>query len=133
MLQDAYSGRLKLNGKEHGETLMAASNYATSLLTLKRFEEAKALLRETMPVAQRALGKGHRLTLKTRWNYAQALCRDGNATLADLREAVTTLEDADRIARRVLGSAHPITTGIEHDLRVIRAALPIREALSGRP
>ena len=84
-----------------------------------------------MPLAQRALGKGHRLTLKTRWNYAQALCRDNNATLNDLREAVTTLEDADRIARRVLGSAHPITTGIEHDLRVIRAALPLREALSG--
>ena len=50
----------------------------------------------------------------------------------DLREAATALEDADRIARRVLGSAHPITTGIEHDLRVIRAALPLREALSAR-
>ena len=32
--------------------------------------------------------------------------RDG-ATLDDLREAVTTLEDTERIARRVLGGAHP--------------------------
>ena len=35
------------------------------------------------------------------------------ATLDDYREAVTTLEDAERIARRVLGNAHPLTTGIE--------------------
>ena len=32
---------------------------------------------------------------------------DDAATLDDLREAVTTLEDAERIARRVLGGAHP--------------------------
>ena len=35
---------------------------------------------------------------------------DTGATLDDLREAVTTLEDAERIARRVLGGAHPATT-----------------------
>ena len=113
------------------------SDYATSLLSLKRFEEAKSLLREATPVARRALGKGHRLTLKMRWNYAQTLCRDTSVTLDDLREAVTTLEDTEPIARRVLGSAHPITTGIEHDLRAIRDALHkmlrVRETLSGRP
>ena len=80
-----------------------------------------------MPLAQRALGKGHRLTLKTRWNYAQALCKDDGATLNDLHEAVTTLQDADRIARRVLGSAHPLTVGIEGALRKARPALRARE------
>ena len=45
------------------------------------------------------------------------------ATLDDLREAVTTLEDAERIARRVLGAAHPLTTGIEEQLQNVRAAL----------
>ena len=49
------------------------------------------------------------------------------ATLDDLREAVTTLEDAERIGRRVLGGANPITTGIEGNLRDARAALRARE------
>ena len=50
------------------------------------------------------------------------------ATLDDLREAVTTLEDTERIARRVLGGAHPVTKGIEHNLPNARAALHAREA-----
>ena len=125
MLQDVYSGRLEVNGKEHEETLRAANNYASTLNVLKRFEEAKALLRKTIPVARRVLGEGHRLTLKMRKNYAKALFRDPSATLDDLREAVTTLEDVGRIARRVFGGAHPLTMDIEENLR--RAALAARE------
>ena len=56
-----------------------------------------------------------------------ALCEDAGATLADLREAVTTLEDTERIARRVLGGAHPTTESIEDDLQGARAALGARE------
>ena len=48
-------------------------------------------------------------------------------TLDDLRKAVSTLEDAGRIARRVLGGAHPTTGGIEVALRDARAALRARE------
>ena len=48
-----------------------------------------------------------------------------NATRDDLREAVTTLEDAERTARRVLGGAHPTTTGIGVFLRNMRAALNV--------
>ena len=55
-------------------------------------------------------------------SYARTLKRDPGATLDDIREAVTTLEDAERIARRVLGGAHPITTAIEDDLREALAA-----------
>ena len=52
---------------------------------------------------------------------------DAGATLDDLREAVTTLEDVERITRRVLGGVHPITKGIETSLRNARAALRARE------
>ena len=52
---------------------------------------------------------------------------DDGATLDDLREAVTTVEGAGRIARRVLGGAHPLTTVIERDSRNMRAALLARE------
>ena len=62
-----------------------------------------------------------RLTLKMRANYALALYKDDGATLDDLREAVTTFEDAGRIARRVFGGAHPLTVGIEYHLRNTRA------------
>ena len=62
-----------------------------------------------------------------RWNYATALVLDSAATLDDLREAVTTLENTERIARRVLGSAHPLTTEVERELRKSRAALRARE------
>ena len=73
------------------------------------------------------LRPAHELTLTMRWIYAEALYKDPGATLDDLREAVTTLEDAKRIARRVLGSAHPTTAGIEKSLREARAALRARE------
>ena len=46
-----------------------------------------------------------------------ALYLDTGATLDDLREAVTTLEDTERTARRVLGGAHPLTKSIELALR----------------
>ena len=65
-----------------------------------------------------------------RMNYAEALGMDPAATLDDLREAVTTLEDIERIARRVLGGAHPTTEGIEDDLRNARVALRARETPS---
>ena len=106
---------------------MAANNYASSLDSLQRFEEAKALFRKTMPVARRVFGEGREVTLKMRWCYARVLYGDPGATLDDLREAVTTLEDAERISRRVFGGAHPTTVGIEDQLQDARAALRARE------
>ena len=121
-------------GEERFETLVAASNYASGLVIQERFKEAKALMRRTVPVARRNLGEEHRITLKIRWNYARSLYkpaergrRNAGATLDDLREAVETLAETEPIARRVLGSAHPDTEGIEDNLRHARAALAARE------
>ena len=106
---------------------LAANNYAAALNDLQRFEEAKALLRSTLPVAQRVLGESHDLTLTMRKISAAVLCNDPGATLDDMREAVTTLEESERVARRVYGGAHPLTSGIEHALRNARAELRARE------
>ena len=108
---------------------MAACNYALSLLDLQRFKEVKSLMRSTVPVARRVIGENDDTTLRMRWACAQALYLDASATLDDHREAVTTLEETVRIARRVLGSAHPITTSVECDLQKVRAALRVRETL----
>ena len=55
--------------------------------------------------------------------YARALFLEPAATLDDLREAVRTLEETTRIARRVLGGTHPLTEIIEATLRQARVIL----------
>ena len=50
-------------------------------------------------------------------NYARTLGGVG------AHEAVTILEKLAPTARRVLGGAHPVTEGIEDDLRYYRATL----------
>ena len=62
---------------------------------------------------------------------AEALYSDGGAALDDLREAVTTLEETERTARRVLGGAHPTTSAIEEPLQHARARLRAYETPSG--
>ena len=63
-----------------------------------------------------------------RWGYAEALCGDPNATLDDVREAVTTLEETTRTARRVLGASHPLLGITEPCLQEARRVLHVREA-----
>ena len=84
-----------------------------------------------MPAARRILGESDDLTLRMRWNYAEALYENPASTLDDLREAVTTVEDGARTARRVFGGAHPLTLDIERELRNARAALRARENAAG--
>ena len=57
----------------------------------------------------------------------ELLYKDASSTLDDLREAVTTLEEMERSARRVFGGAHPLTGDIENELRKSRATLRARE------
>ena len=128
MRRDVYSGYLTLNGEDYEQTLMAAVNYAGSLIDLERFEEAKALMCKTIPVARRVLGESDETTLAMRQVYTMALFGDDRATLDDLRESVTTIEESTRTARRVFGGAHPLTSDIEEYLQEARGALRAREA-----
>ena len=100
--------------------------YASSLIKLRRFEEAKSLLRKTMPVARRIIRDTDIMTLKLRLCYVHALHTDPAATLDDIREAVTTLEDVERIARRTFGGTHPFAVRIEGSLRAAREVLRLR-------
>ena len=119
MKRDVYSGRLRLNGEEDGATLAAACNYASTLHDLQHFEEAKSVICKMMPVARRTLGDSHLYTIQMRTQYARASFYPG-ATLDDLREAVTRLEETLRISRRVLGRAHPTTDWVETTLGTAR-------------
>jgi len=121
---------LKLKGEENSRSLQAADYYAKTLIRRELFEEAKALLRKIIPVARRVLGADYWLTLGIRGNYAIALYKDDGATLDDLRENVAMLEDADRIARRVLGGAHPTAVRIAECVEESRMLLRARETPS---
>ena len=123
MRRDTYSGWLKLKGEDHVRTLTGANNYANSLLVLKHSEEARSLLRKTIPMAQRALGESHGITLRLRKTYAEAIYHDAGTTLDDLREAVTTLKELERTARRVLGGAHPLVLSLESSIQLSLKAL----------
>ena len=112
--------------------LLAAYNYENSLIGMERNKEAKSLLRKTIPMARRVLGESNELTLKMEANYGSALVNADGATLDDLREAVTTLEDAGRTARRVLGGTHPLTEDFECGLQAVRPLLRARETPSRR-
>ena len=127
MRQEVYSGHLKLNGREHYDTLREAENYAASLIDLERFEEARSLIRKRIPAARRVLGASHDITIRMSRSYARALYNDSDATLDDLREAVETLEETERTARRVFGGAHPLTGRIERSLQNARTMLLFRE------
>ena len=123
MRRDVYSGYLKFKDRECEQALVAANNYALSLIKLQRFGEARSLLRKTVLVARRVHGDNQELVTSLRRNYARVLYDDPGATLDDMREAVTTLEELERIARRVLGGAHPLTAGIERSLRAVQATI----------
>ena len=70
------------------------------------------------------------MTLKMRWNYAEALYQDPGANLDDLCKAVATLEETERTARRVFGSSHPETPRVQTALKQAREALAARAASS---
>ena len=104
-----------------------AVNLGNCLGRSERLGEAKSLLRKTVPVARRVLGESSDLTLMMRKTYAEALCKDNRATFDDLCKAVRTYEDTERIARRVLGGAHPLTVDIGRGLQYARSALAARD------
>ena len=79
--REVYSGFLKHLGEESIQTLTSANNYGESLVNLKHFEEARSLLRKTMPVTRRVLGESHDLALiapRRRWRHARRAPRSSD-------------------------------------------------------
>ena len=121
--REVYLGYVNFRGEEHEEALKSANNYASTISCLGRFEEAKPLLRKTIPVARRVLGENDQLTPQMRSLCARALYEDTGATVDDLREAVNTLEEIEATARRVLGGSHPMTVRTQEILKLAQKKL----------
>ena len=107
------------------DVFIAQGNLANSYQFLGRLEEAMSLRRDVYSGCLKLNGEVHEETLRAANNYS--LYENPGATLDDLREAVTTLEDAERTMRRVFGGAHPTTVDIGECLQESRAALRARE------
>ena len=110
MQRDVYSGRLKLYGEEHRDP-PSSQQLRVDPCHSTRFEEAKSLLRKTMPVARRVLGESNDLTLKMRMELRAGALQ---GRWRDARRSPRGRDDArgrgaDRA--RVLGGAHPLTSG----------------------
>ena len=119
MRQEIYSGRSKLLGESHRETLIAANNYALGLLQSQRFKDAKIVLRKTIPLARRALGTEHEVTLSMREDLSRVIL-DGDSSANEKRKALEMLEDTLGVMRRVLGPEHPETRRVRNDLVMYR-------------
>ena len=128
MRRDIYARKLKLHGTEHESSLLEAGNLAADLLNLEHIEEAKSLLRQTMPVARRVFGASNLIMLRARWLYARTLYLDASATLDDHREAVATLESVASSWTRIFGPAHPETPKVQGALEEARKTLAARAA-----
>ena len=147
MKRIVYYGYLRLKGEEHTDTLISANNYADSLIQLERYKTVMCLLRETLPIARRVLGESDETMLRLRVNYARALCVVSADAVTgtspdDLREAVTTLEESERTARRVFRGtrpeprwlgAHPFVEQVEYFLRESRGLLHKKRKTEATP
>ena len=88
----------------------------------ERYEEVKPFLRARIPEAVRELGPEHQTVLNLRLNYAVFLLREGRSR-DNVVEAVALLEELSSTARRVFGTAHPITMIINRNLGRARSKL----------
>ena len=130
MRQEVYLGHLECFGEEDRGTIVSATNYASCLIDVKDFEEAKRLLRKTMAASRRVLGMSHEFTFNATTIYVEVIYKDTRTTLHDLREGVTMFEETEQTARRVLGGAHPDVRVMEVCLRRARETLRDREEAS---
>ena len=122
--RDVYSGTVKLKGKQHAESITECSNLIINLLELRRFQEAKRLLREVIPVARRVLGNEHTSTLSLCEDLSRATILDVECSANERREAIRTVEDTLGVMRRVLGPQHPDTKRVQQNLEAYREAFP---------
>ena len=99
-------------------------------MEFERFAEVKSFLQEVIPTVRRVFGETNTTTLRMRWLYVLALYKDDSATLADVQEAVETLESVANSCKRVMGPAHPDTSNVQAALASAREALATRTAAS---
>jgi hypothetical protein len=108
-------------GEEHPDTLMSASNLATSLANQGKYAEADELLQAMLAVSRRVLGPSHPTTLSAAESLdnVQSVMRSGRPT--DLSRTKRGSKAAARPSERVVTRALSPTALVEAEARA-RAA-----------
>ena len=71
------SGRRRLLGEEHPDTLIIMNNLGAFYSNQRRFAEAEPLFDKVLEARKRILGPDHQYTLNTMTNLAQLYDREG--------------------------------------------------------
>lgn len=135
MKQEVFAPKKSVYGPVHFETLSAALSVGISLNKRNKISEAERFLRAQGPLARRALGEDHVLTLQLRQLYAGVLFDDAwdEQRMDHLREAYDILKDVVSRMKRVFGTSHPMTKNAEQLLILkFRLGVPL-EAASAAP
>ena len=119
---EVHAGWLRLKGTDHEQTINAANNLAISSMALGHLGDAQSLLRKNIRACRRSFGDDHVYTFRARSLFVRILYADP-ASIEDLREAVSIMEDVCRRGRRVLGDSHPEYHELQRNLATARRVL----------
>ena len=99
------------HGPPYDPPLYTAGSLAVALQNLGKEAEAEPVLRNTLAIQQRVLGKGHFRTLDTAYILAALLVNTGKCD-----EAVELSRGALAQATRTLGPDHPLSLRVAYSL-----------------
>ena len=113
LTREVYTRRVAMFGVSNEDTLLSALNLIISYTRALRFAEAKKMILEQLPIANRVLGKDHQMTLAFQRNIVIGLLRDEKSTREDALQAEKIVKDMLVRLRRVYGPTHPDTRLME--------------------
>jgi hypothetical protein len=111
LFERAWKLRRSMQGDDHPDTLLAATNLAATLRELGQYEPARQLAEDTLTRSRRVLGDDHPSTLLAATVLATIL-----GELGQYEPARQLAEDTLTRSRRVLGDDHPYTLRSGHNL-----------------
>ena len=115
-------------GDGHLEPIMTAANIANAMVqckkpSAKKYAEIREFTREWVSIAQSSGLGDHHITNRIKEAHAYGIYRDPAASLDDVREGVTILEDVDRSYRQILGKDHPVSAHTRASLIYVKGRL----------
>jgi hypothetical protein len=122
IVEENHANLKRMHGPEHMQTLECVVDTVTSLMRLKRYEEADARCIEYIPILRRVAGPEHMLSLAITGSYARCLAMRGH-----LVEAEVSYAKNHAMLKRVFGSEHKIT------LATFAQLDDIRDSIAGKP
>lgn len=84
MAEQVVAERITQSGREHPHTLLAKLTLARIMAAQNKMQEAEAMIRENLPIAERNLGENHLGTLLGRFYLAQVIARQNRHDEAEI-------------------------------------------------